>query len=1190
MDEETATIATTTSVEINTVEPDIIQENGNILLTESLISKALREYVKKHKIIQRSSKKRSKSSETQTKRLKRNIKLKVNSNFNELETITRSPKPNTENYGDKPKKEDDELFVEIETHFDSKGIKGEKKKKLIKSIVEKIRQAIRSDQDGVSSNKHKSGASRKSGHILKIKKRLQNPLTIEENKLVNKLLVPLDNVINRHMEPISKSVSLSENMPKIHDNVGESWNMKRIGPSFLSSAKSINSGEMGGVELDYSKVLRSNGIPQRLQQPLNGEIVDENGKAYFDVGDLKFVVKDVDGTAFSIGFNQYVDEVPDYENMKFFSGLQQILKTYDDPGPNEITTEINIEDIPSYEKIYHRIHDRSHEIVKRSIERELRADFDDDDHANEYQAIFDQKYLPYDTYQEIFEDRKKKVTFSVQRERMMSDNIFDQMIPENSIELNNLGLPLEVHHPYRFSQKGNKTREIVIDDKIFEKKLNPSQIFILANLLTRRKRSLGINKRLKTFTKKLRPGMSTYINKRPLTTKVFYKNNKRSKRQINKIRIIASDDMPNIQKNSDENVYVVTSDENVLADRAIRDEMPEPEPVNDFEKPIQEKFEYIDPYSVYNSLKNPYVNAFTGKSRHNVLMSKYPHILMEELARSKEDYNDKESPMILGKYVTNFGDVNLDTTTPKFVPTPSDAAVGPVVHDLSEALAPHSNYKLTVKIIPKNETDHHPGFKEVHTSINKSVNKNGVVFSSQMNISEISKVENYEKEMASLRSGNFSKTNPPSPLVKHLKEQQEKMKKILKQHTLKIDEQLDHLKKEKQNIESIIVPGKPIARDGDGIDVIIPLNPPQVLHLNKLEAGQLISSALMKLHEIPQLNDVVNNTCSQMTNTGRIEMTTTERNIIPTTTITPQPPTTILSGMGMRTTTNYIPPLPGYHVPRVDPDRLRILRTIQRNENLTHAILSKIDKNTDLLQTFLQKLTEKLEPDPKHEHKHEEHKADKIIEVTTHESPVLNNIPHPKVHNIHYPYAKEWGRPFMDPNFYRNMQMHFQNGLPNSMQNIPSGLHNIPSGLHNIPNGLINLQNGMTNGLQNIPNIQPMHNIPLIPMSNLQNMNTEESKNDTEISIPFVYAYQNPYPLAKSNNSPTASVVYQGHINANAMKKLIKDGHAKEMPHVKHLTNKQTDTANQTKFFFDDLDPVAVGINLRGIKRNITTT
>ncbi|XP_026322547.1 uncharacterized protein LOC113232126 [Hyposmocoma kahamanoa] len=1183
-DEETTTVATTTSAEITTVEPDIVQENGSILLTEALIGKALKEYVKKHKIIHRTTKKRPQSSETQTKRLKRNIKLKINNKLNGHEEVTRSPKPNTEKKGDKPKKEDDELFVEIETHFDSKGIKGEKKKKLIQNIVEKIQRAIHSDLDGIESKKHAPAVSGKSGHVLKIKKRFQNPLTIEENKLMNKLIEPLDNIINRQMEPISKSVSLSESMPKIYYKLGASWNKNRNGPSFLSSTKSINSGEEGGTQLDYNKVMRNNGIPQRLQQPLNNEVVDENGNAYFDVGDLKFVIKEVDGTGFSIGFNQYVAEAPDPKNMNVFTGLQQILKTYVDSGRYEITTEVNAKGIPTYKRIYHSIHDKSHEIVKRNVEREIRADFDDDDHANEYQTIFDQNYLPYDTYQEIFEDRRKKVTFSVQREGTITNKT---ITPINSYELNNLGLPFEVYHSYQMPLKRNNTRELVIDDKIFEKKLNPSQIFILANLLSRKKRSLSMHKNVKTFTKKVRPGMSTYMNEHPINTKVFYKNRKRNKRQIDKIRIIASDGMPNFQKNSDENVYVVTSGENVLADRAIRDEMSEHEPVSDFEKPTQEKFEYFDPYSAYNSQKNPYANIFASKSRHNVLMSKYPHILMEELTRSKEDYNDKESQITLSKYMTNIGDINLESTTPKFT-TSIDAAVAPVVQDLSEALVPHPNYKLTVKIVPKNESDRHPGFKEIHTSINKSVNKNGVVFSSQMNISEISKVENYEKEMGLLQLGNFSKTSSPSPLVKQLKEQQEKMKKILKQHTLKIDEQLDHLKKEKQNIESIIVPGKPGLRDIDDIDVYIPLNPPQVLHLNKVEARQLISSAIMKLHEIPQLNDVVNNTCTEAKNVEGIETTITKRKNTPTTTTTtPQPPisTTTHSSMEMRTTTHYIPHMPSYHVPRVDPDRLRILRTIQRNENLTHAILSKIDKNTDLLQTFLQKLTEKIDPDIKREHKHEEPKTDKTIEFPTQESPVMNIIPHPKMHNMHYPYPKEWGRQYVDPNFYRNMQMHLQNGLPNSMQNIPNGLHNIPNGLHNLPN----LQNSMSNGLQNIPNAQ-MHNIPIMSMTNLQNLNAEEGKNDTDTSIPFVYAYPNAYPLAKPNNPPMASVVYHGHIHPNAMKNLVKDGHPKEIPHVKHLTNKQTESANQTRFFFDDMDPVAVGMNLGAMNRNTTTT
>lgn len=1072
-------------------------------------------------------------------------------------------------------------MVEIETHFDSKGIKGEKKKKLIKKIIEKIQQAIRSDLDGKTSKKHKSGVSGKTGHILKIRKRFQNPLTIEENKLMNKLILPLNKIINRQMEPISKTVNLAEKIPVVYEEVEDEWNKKHIGPSFLSSAKSINSGEMGGVELDYNKVMSSNGIPQRLQQPLNGEMVDENGNTYFDVGDLKFIIKEVDGTGFSIGFNQYFGEAPDPENMKLFNGVQQMLKTYDNLEPNEITTETNFKDALSYEKMYDRSHYKSHEIVKRDVESELRADFNEDEHSNEYPTIFDQKYLPYDSYQEIIEDKKKKVTVSVQRERMTNNDTFT---PENSFELNNMDLPFEVHHPRRFiiPQKRNKTKEIVIDDTIFEKKLNPSQIFILANLLTRKKRSLRVHKHLKTFTKKkIRPGMSTYINKHPLITKVFYKNSKRNKRHIDKIRIIASDGMPDMQGSSDENLFLVTSGENVLADRAIRDEISEAEPVNELEKPTEEKLEYGDPYSLYPQ-KNPYASIFTGKSRHNVLMSKYPHILMEELARSKEDYNNKEPSVLLGKYVEKFGDTSLDSTTPKLIPTSVDTSVSSVVQGLSEALIPRSNYKLTVKFIPKNETDHHPGFKEVHTSINKSVNKNGVVFSSQMNISKISKVENYEKEMESLHSGNISKRITPSasssssssasPLVKHLKEQQEKMKKLLKQHTIKIDEQLDDLKKEKQNIESIIVPGKSIARDTDGIDVYVPLNPPQVLHLNKIEAGQLISSALMKLHEIPQLNDVVNNTCSHMMNTQEIETMTAKRPTISTTTATttanttPQPTTTTLSTTA---TTRYMPNLT-YHIPRVDPERLRILRTIQRNENLTHAILSKIDKNTDLLQAFLQKLTEKFEP----ELKHEEPRTEKYIETTTYEGVVT----HLKMHNINYPYLKDWGRQFIDPNFYRHIQPHMQNSLPNGMQNIPNSSHNIPNGLQNLQ---------IPNLIHTIPNIQAMHNIP---MSNLQNTNTEEGKNDTELSVPFTYVYQNPYHLAKPGNQPMPSIIYQGHVHPNAMSSLLKDGHIKEIHHVKHLTNKQIETVNQTRFFLDELYPDAAGMNLREISSNATAT
>ncbi|CAH0699475.1 unnamed protein product [Spodoptera exigua] len=68
----------------------------------------------------------------------------------------------------------------------------------------------------------------------------------------------------------------------------------------------------------------------RLQQPLNSDNSGENlNTNYFDeIGKMNFFIKDIDGSGFSVGFNQYVDEPPDPDTMKLFTGLENVIQTY----------------------------------------------------------------------------------------------------------------------------------------------------------------------------------------------------------------------------------------------------------------------------------------------------------------------------------------------------------------------------------------------------------------------------------------------------------------------------------------------------------------------------------------------------------------------------------------------------------------------------------------------------------------------------------------------------------------------------------------------------------------------------------------------------------------------------------------------------------------------------------------------
>lgn len=1022
--------------EPTTTQATIINFNDLKKIPKDYLNRFVTEYFKRYP---RHSKETSEETKEkfETKRLKRHIKIK----YEKEENTSHMAKRQAINKN-KKKTEDDELYVEIETHFDSKGMKGEKKKKLIRSLIEKIQKAIHSDESKKPDGDVKRMIKKKKHASLHVRKRLQNPLEHNEPAVYNKYTIPLSSIVHRQLNPITipKTISMQENSPNVRDRSGESWKKEYIGPTFLTATKSINSAEMSELDVDYNKVMDVNGIPQRLQKPLNTDMSEEsmNSNAFYDLGNMKFFIKDIDGSGFSIGFNQYVDEPPDPETIKLFTGLENVIKTYHQnyDQAQEQTTDDNWE-LNDRQETAPNMND--HIIVRRSINKKH------DYHSNEYKIIYDGPFLPYDNYKDIYE----------RDERNSKTNI-------------------------EFRTSKDRETPLVVDENIFEKNLKPAEIFGLANLFERKKRSLNV-KKISNLKGKIK--LNRYLNTKAMSTKRIFLNKKRSKRQINKIRIIASD-LPH-KHSSDENVFVV-SDENVFADRAIVKEVEttELEP----EKP--DDSEYI-PYQPDES-ETPTYRIFDGKSRHNPLMSKYPHIFMEEISKSREDFTP-DNALLFGKIpaFSKLASQNMDmdkvddkniaghsSSTPSLTDVKNTDPTEKIerVQDIVNALqAPKTNYKVTVKIVPKNMSSGlNSGFKEIHTSINKRFNKNGLMYSSLVNVSEISKVIKINKT----KEPDFNKA-ADAYLAKKIKDQQEKMQVLLRQHQKHIDEQLNRLNEEKTNIESILVDeNNTIVPHFDYLDMLMPTKTShKVLHLSKDDVNKFAAESLRVKEPVTTLAPIT---------------TLTTPKTVPLTTITTTPTP-----------------------PPVFNDKLKknIMHTIERNENLTDQILKKIDKNTEILQTFLKKLTDKMTDTAKLEHKlppKEEEKTEKPV---------------PKFEPAKFDANK------FDPNKFDT-----SNAFPIDWRNHP--------GMPFSPNMIIR-------------------------------------KNDSHISIPFVYAYQQPI-LPHKSNTPVASVVYHGHIHTNTIH--TKDAASAEKEKVQPM-HKVLEPNNQTRFFIDELESDYKVIPVTSIKK-----
>lgn len=934
----------------------------------------------------------------EAKRLKRQIKIRY-----EDESTTNTPKGRFEN------PDDDELFVEIETHFDSKGMKGKKKEKLIRHLIDKIQKAIHSDVDNLTRDKKK-----KHKH-LSVKKRIQNPLD-RKSTIMDKL--PMDTLENRLLAPITKSVPLD----RYSDKSGDNWKKTYFGPGFLAVSKSMNSAEMGEVDVDYNKVMAVNGIPQRLQKPLN---TDENSEAigantYFDLGKLKFFIKNIDGTGLSIGFNQYTDEPPDPDTIKLFTGIENLVQKYNKNYASEFTPQSSKQKTSS-EEIVHvlskRDANRKNHLINR---RSLKVMHEKDYHSNEYKVIFSDNFLPYTSYQDIYEDKKSKVSVPFDRNH-------DKVNYKSYIE--------NIKERGKFNELPS-----LIDDNVFYKKLKPSEILSLASLLNRKKRHINV-KKISNIKNKIK--LNRYINTNSMKKKKIFLNKKRYKRQIDKIRIIATDSLSKA-RHSGENIFLV-DDDNISADRAIIREIDTPETVDNMDEKAPEINE--QPYEVFPYVyeEQPYAtNVFDSRSRHNQLMSKYPHIFMEEVGRSREDTG---SYVIKPKKpVENIQILPENKTTEVEKPMSK-------LDDLVNAIEPKQNYKLTVKIFPKNNTDLNSGFKEIHTTINKSFNKDGVMYSTLVNVSEISKVEKVYETMPSTVPLPIITTE--SPFAKHLVNQGNKMDLLLKRHKKRIDDRLDHLKKERFNLDTFNIKGTGHVKIFDHLKSTEPTekSKPPELHMSKDDIGKLLASALFILQSQNKETTTTNTLTTQTTSATTPKIITT-----------------------------------------TEQDKIKILNQIQLNENVTHQILNQISKNTELLQTFLLKLTEKLTKEREEPSRHEK-----------------------------VPTQTEYL-----PKFWKQFQ------------SVPQGLY--PSVSYDSP------------------------------------------KNETHISVPLFYAYQNPFLMNNKQTIPVASVVYHGHIHTDSLKHL--KSHENKAKNPNHIQTNENGKGNQTKYFIDQYQNNV----LPSVSKNVTVS
>ncbi|XP_063372191.1 uncharacterized protein LOC134660387 [Cydia amplana] len=679
-------------------------------------------------------------------------------------------------------KDDDELFVEIETHFDKSGLEGEKKRKLVMSLIEKIKNAIRSSRENTSMA-HATQKDRSQREPLL--KRNQSPL---DREAIASPVQPTPNhsSVYRTLDPISKSMPIADRLPLVANQNGQTWKKQDSKPKFLSSTKSINSAELNQLAVDYRKDMRYPAIPKRVQLPLSIDSSQENTNAE-DLGKLQLLFKDIEGTGFSIGYNQYVDQAPDPESIKLFHGIEDIIKKYHqkNDSPDQLGDHEAYEMYGQEMKKREVKNDETALRTKRFVmnRQNMRESVKkvNQHRKNEYNYIYNNHYRSFNTYKEVHDVYKRSTEFrgnnlqgiilkrkgksSLMNPRRKRRSVSLQTIMNSNKKmklnkyLNTKAFPRQ-KKIYRKTKRSK--REVdninaidktgfsenndmflvfggdVYNDNIATRQNQKPDLFFIEVMKSTQENPLLRNKPL--FQPSNQPFRSriSEIKKQDAhnTNPMFFKstsndfihiqeNKERNKRQLHTLRII---DRDMGQRNSD-----IYRNQDIIA------ELDGPQIMNSENEERGDEYHF----STLNNIPNMYKDSlnsehdtliFSNKNPtwqrmiENPLMAKYPHIFKEKETR--------EDRSLLKKYHRS-----KESNTPF---DNEDIYQSSNVQDLLKAVVPShkNNYKVSIRLIPRqNESYAEPGFKEIHTSINKSYNKSGLLYSSQVNVTEISKVE-----------------------------------------------------------------------------------------------------------------------------------------------------------------------------------------------------------------------------------------------------------------------------------------------------------------------------------------------------------------------------------------------------------------------------------------------------------------
>ncbi|CAH4032418.1 unnamed protein product [Pieris brassicae] len=813
---------------------------GNPLIQEKQLSdpnwnKIIENYIKQHKV----SNDFVKNIENKINRKKRQIKIHY------LDSKHATDKPKT---AEKIKKDDEELYIEIETHFDGKGIKGEKKKKLVRSLIDKIQKAIH--DDGHTATRKKSMSN-----DIKIMKRNQDPIKMKNDFFLSKIVPAIRDIEHRQLDPISNIISpIDDNFNYNSDRI---WNSKVGSPTFYSG-QPLEAVEMGNLLANYN-----NEISKRDQEP----ITIKNKRIKNRVNDLNnvtFYLKDIDGSGFSVGFNQYVDEPPDMESLKLFSGVENLIQeyhnTYDDSNKmDKVSDNVNNEKGQNYIKREQESISNSH-VFRRSVNNDPNLNYS-------YKKFIKKLIKPINYYKPWKVNGKLLNTIFTNRQYKTTGSPGTINVVSKPIKINDLSVAFINNY---YNEIPKKYRVNSLESK-----------------LTRQKRSVSV-KKISNLNSKIK--LNRFININPKFNKKKFNINKRNKRQVNKIRIIARERSKG-KKSNEENIILLSPSDMYSKKKGNIPETDASDTQNSDTVPFSE-------FLNLNYPNQPLIDEYRNEPQ-SLSMPQYPHIFFEEQTSreySREDNSAKPYRIQAKPNVRQLTYQPSEVITERSSSVFSNVKLPGVEEIVNAIIPPKSNYKVTVKISPKNTSSIHSGFKEVHTSVNKSYDRNGFRYFSLLNVSQFSKVEN-------VNESNIVPENrrsiPLAPVNKELKEKEKQIQTLFQLHKKRIDSQLDNLKKEKLFIENVLHENEDI----------------------KIKRNENVKDPDNPLNVISKIEKPRKTTTPKTFCTVTQYLQTKERK---------QPD---------------------------DPETKILIRTIQNNEQTTKEILKKIDVNTDLLRQFLHKLT-----------------------------------------------------------------------------------------------------------------------------------------------------------------------------------------------------------------------------------------